>query len=219
MPRRGTSGSIKSNICALCFFILSSLNSISDVTAFLGGAGHHHVPAVARKTYNIDDNSAAGSNKKLRRRIDPSSSHSSPSALCVWSPRNNNLVSGLAEISFGFSLGVLWSEYSIIWTGCPPVDLSDFLERLCYQGVIISSGLALFNRIISRGRSLKEVSDDVWGPLDDSTLIQVEIAEYTSAIAALGSFTSLGVQIYIRQANMDGLSGIDVDLCRAINDL
>lgn len=213
--------SMKLTICSL-FFIVSSSHYFSVVqgAAFLSGGGHHHAPTFARETHNIDD-SFPDSNYQFKRRsvIASSPAASSSTALSVWSPRNNNLVSGLAEISFGFSLGVLWSEYSIIWTGCPPADLSDFLERLCYQGVIISSGLALFNRIVTRGRSLKEVSDDVWGPLDDSTLIQVEIAEYTSAIAALGAFIALGIQIYIRQANMDGLSGIDVDLCRAINDL
>jgi hypothetical protein len=153
----------------------------------------------------------------------PSNSYSKPAhstnsrVVCALA-RQDNLVSGLAEISFAFSLGVLWSEFSIIQTGCGPLDFSDTLERICYQGVIASSGIAVFNRIVTRG-SLKDTSEEFFGPLEDSTLWQVQAAEYSSALAVLGAFAALGVQTYIRGANMDGLSGIDVELCRAIRDL
>ena len=73
------------------------------------------------------------------------------------------MVSGAAEIALGFSLGVLWSEYSIIVTGCGPVDLSDGLERACYQGTIVFAGASLFHRIVSGGRGLDDLVVDVWG--------------------------------------------------------
>mmetsp|Transcript_7520 Transcript_7520/g.18524 ORF Transcript_7520/g.18524 Transcript_7520/m.18524 type:complete len:203 (+) Transcript_7520:208-816(+) len=47
----------------------------------------------------------------------------------------DNLFSGLAEISLGCSIGVLWSEISIALTGCGPSNLSDTLERICYLSV------------------------------------------------------------------------------------
>jgi len=49
-------------------------------------------------------------------------------------------------------------------------------------------------------------------------LIQVRIAEYASVVAVLGAFVALGFQ-EMRGSNMDGLSGIDVSMCRAIRDL
>jgi hypothetical protein len=127
-------------------------------------------------------------------------------------------VSGIAEISFAFSLGVLWSEYSIILTGCGPANFSDTLERICYQGVIVSSGLALFNLIVTSGKSLETTSDEFFGPLENLTLWQVRVAELASASAVLGAFVALGLQYY-RSANIDGLSGIDVGMCRALRDL
>ena len=71
----------------------------------------------------------------------------------------DNLVAGIAEIGFAFSLGVLWSEYSVILTGCGPLNFSDTLERICYQGVIVVAGIALFNRIVT-GKSLEYSSEE-----------------------------------------------------------
>lgn len=130
----------------------------------------------------------------------------------------DNFVAGISEIGLGFSLGVLWSEYSVISTGCGPLRFSDALERLCYQGVIILAGAALFNRIVSNGKGLEESAVDLVGPLEEFTLVQVRAAEYMSVLAVLGAFVALAFQ-YGRGVNMDGLSGIDVDLCRALRDL
>ena len=130
----------------------------------------------------------------------------------------DNLVSGLCEISFAFSLGVLWSEYSIVLTGCGPVHFSDSLERICYQGLIVSAGVTLFTRIVTGGISLEVIAENVFGPLQESTLIQVRVMEIALVLAALGAFLALGLQEY-RGTNMDGLSGINVDMCRAIRDL
>jgi hypothetical protein len=143
---------------------------------------------------------------------------SSSSTTLYNSRRDDILFSGLAEIGLGFSLGVLWSEYSIILTGCGPYNFSDFLERICYQGVIVLSGLALFNRIVTGGRQgLDETIDDLFGPLQEWTLLQVKAAELAVTLAVLGAFIALAVQ-YQSGTNMDGLSGIDVGFCRAMAD-
>ena len=102
-------------------------------------------------------------------------------------------------------------------TGCGPPNFSDTLERICYQGVIVVAGMALFNRIVTR-KGLEESVVQVFGPLEYFTLIQVQIAEYASALAVIGAFVALGFQ-YSRGADMDGLSGIDVAMCRAIRDM
>jgi hypothetical protein len=139
------------------------------------------------------------------------------STLFLLRPQDN-LVSGLCEISFAFSLGVLWSEYSIVQTGCGPVHFSDSLERLCYQGLLASAGIAWFTRIVTGGNSLEVTAANVFGPLQESTLIQLRVVEIAMVLAVLGAFLALGLQEY-RGTNMDGLSGINVDMCRAIRNM
>jgi hypothetical protein len=134
-----------------------------------------------------------------------------------FSRREDNLFSGLAEIGIGCSIGVLWSEYSVIMSGCGPLHFSDTLERICYQGVLALSSVALFNRIVTR-KSLEAIVDELFGPLLNLTLVQVRIAEYASGLAVLGAILALAVQ-HQSGAKMDGLSGIDISLCRAIRDL
>ncbi|KAG7350492.1 hypothetical protein IV203_009852 [Nitzschia inconspicua] len=151
----------------------------------------------------------------LHERLSGSSARPLSTAM-YYGRREDNLFSGLAEIGIGFSIGVLWSEYSVILTGCGPLNFSDALERVCYQGVIALSGVALFNRIVA-GKSLELTVEEWFGPLLDTTLVQIRIAEYSSAMAVGGAFLTLAVQ-YQSGANMDGLSGIDVSLCRAIRD-
>ena len=151
----------------------------------------------------------------LRREKIGSGIHFSRSRLNVRP--QDNLVSGVAEIGFAFCLGVLWSEWNIILTGCGPLNFSDTLERVCYQGLIFLAGGALFNRIVTRS-SLADTSDEFFGPLNEFTLWQVRVAELASALGVIGAFLALGFQ-YARGTNMDGLSGIDINLRRALRDL
>ena len=131
----------------------------------------------------------------------------------------------MAEIGIAFALGVVYSEYWIIRTGCGPPNFNDTLERICYQGVLIYAGLALFHRIVSstggtssngwRSRSVRETMENEFGPLLSTTLWQMEIAEYSSALAVLGAVVALVFQ-YNNQQQMDAFSGIDINMCRAI---
>ena len=116
----------------------------------------------------------------------------------------------------GFSIGVLYSEYFIITTGCGPPNFGDTLERICYQGVIVFAGLALFNRIVTLFASgLDDTVENLYGPLQTSTLWQGRGAEYLSALAVIGAVVALQVQ-YSKGSVMDGLSGIDINWCRAV---
>ena len=91
----------------------------------------------------------------------------------------DSLFSGIAEFGIGCSIGVLYSESFIIMTGCGPLNFSDTLERISYQGVIVFAGLALFNRIVTQFNfSLGETINDQFGPLQKSTLVQVNVAEF-----------------------------------------
>jgi hypothetical protein len=129
----------------------------------------------------------------------------------------DSLVAGVAEISMGCCLGVLWSEYSVMTTGCGPLEFPDALERICYQGVTVAAGTALFLRIVTRV-DLATTCSDYFGELLESTMVQVKIAEYLSLLAVAGAFVVLAVQS-ASGAQMDGMSGIDIELCRAIRDL
>mmetsp|Transcript_25291 Transcript_25291/g.59185 ORF Transcript_25291/g.59185 Transcript_25291/m.59185 type:complete len:200 (+) Transcript_25291:93-692(+) len=135
--------------------------------------------------------------------------------------RYDNLVSGVAEISIGFSLGVLWSEYAVVTTSCGPLNFSDTLERICYLGVILTAGLSLFTRIVTIGNQdlTTYVCDDYFGgTLAGATVLQVRAADWLSILAVAGAFVSLGFQI-ANGEQMDGLSGINTELCRAVRDL
>lgn len=140
-------------------------------------------------------------------------------ALAYQPSRYDSLVSGIAEISLGASLCVLWSEYSVITTGCGPLDLSDFLERLCYQADITCAGLYLFSRI-AFGRNVATIliEEEPFGyPLQGLTLLQVTWAEWLAFGSIVGAFLALSFQV-ANGAAMDGLSGIDVEMCRNMRD-
>lgn len=134
--------------------------------------------------------------------------------------RYDNLISGVAEISMGMSIGTLWSEFAVIVTGCGPIQMSDFLERFCYEGVIAVSCAIIFMKIVT-GKSLTELSDEYFDGLlrlEDSTLLQVSIAEALTFLAIVGAFVALGSQI-LNGVDMNGLSGIDIEMCRAVRSL
>lgn len=133
--------------------------------------------------------------------------------------RYDNLVAGVAEISIGTSLGTLWSELTVAATGCGPLNLSDGLERLCYQGVIVFAGYVIFARIVS-GMGQVELCRDYFGrgALAPTTLWQVRIAEWMALSAVAGAVIALLLQMG-SGGQMDGLTGIDVEMCRALRDL
>jgi hypothetical protein len=133
----------------------------------------------------------------------------------VYRPQDS-LVAGVAEISMGCSLGVLWSEYAVMTTGCGPLNFSDTLERICYQGVLVAAGMALFQRIVTQN-DLAATCSDYFGELLESTIMQVRLSEFLSLLAVVGAFVALAVQS-ASGAQMDGMSGIDIELCRAIRD-
>ena len=59
------------------------------------------------------------------------------------------------------SICTLWSEYSVLHTGCGPKSLSDALERGSYLGVLVVAGLSVFVRIVSEGQSLSNVYKNI----------------------------------------------------------
>jgi hypothetical protein len=108
-------------------------------------------------------------------------------------------------ISLIGSLGTLWSEYSVILTGCGPPQLADVFERGCYLSTLGLAGLSVFLRIIT-------------GEGIGSNNKLLRTAETMSLFAAFAAFVVLGAQEY-KGEQMDGLSGINVDMCRALQEL
>ena len=177
-----------------------------------------HVAGPTRAPPSLVAGGTPTSGNNLHRRAFHSRRHQCTSLSFA---RYDNLISGLAEISIGFSLGVLWSELAVITSGCGPLNFSDTLERICYQGVILTAGLSLFTRIVTIGEQdlTTYVCDEYFGgSLAEATVIQVRAAEWLSILAVVGAFVSLGFQI-AHGEQMDGLSGINTELCRAVRDL
>lgn len=118
-----------------------------------------------------------------------------------------NIITGtLVVTSLSASSGVLWSEWAVYQTGCGPLNLPDFLERSCYLGVFLVSGLSVFSRIVFRqGLS-------AWS--DPATKRAIQTCEILAWLAVVGAVVVLGNQMINGEA-MDGLSGIDLGKCRA----
>jgi len=138
------------------------------------------------------------------------------------------LTSAIAILGLVSSVGTLWSEYSVIITGCGPQQLSDSLERGCYLGTLVIAGLSVFVRIVT-GNGIDFILAQLvsggkrkyCGKKSFRWPSQLQITEILSLIAVLMALVTLGVQEFNGE-QMDGLSGINIEMCRAIqaqNDL
>ncbi len=104
------------------------------------------------------------------------------------------------------SSAVFWSEWEVFQTGCGPLYLPDWLERSCYLDVFVVSGLSIFLQIVFR-QGLSS-----WAPKSSRQAVQV--CEVMAWLAVLGAVFVLVNQLLNGEA-MDGLSGIDMEKCRA----
>ena len=138
----------------------------------------------------------------------------------------NNLLVPISSILSVASLGTLWSEYSVILTGCGPRSLPDVVERSCYLGALVGAGSSVFLRIVS-GNGLATVIESSIekkrpdGAAKDTSGIVLQImraAEYLSFMTIVGAFVALGSQT-IHGEQMDGMSGINIDMCKAMQQL
>jgi hypothetical protein len=128
-------------------------------------------------------------------------------------------------LSLVSSLGVVWSEYAIFQTGCGPLLMPDWLERSCYLGVLVVSSLSVFVNIVLpeqgglAGLLLVNTDEDTaksniissgvrnWLPL-------LQVSEVLALLVVLGAVIVLTNQS-LNGETMDGMSGIDIDKCRA----
>lgn len=154
---------------------------------------------------------------ELRRSTQTKNSFRSSVRLRGHASSQNTLVTGIADVGSVCSLCVLWSEFSIVTTGCGPYELPDWLERFSYQGVIAVAGAVVFNRIVT-GNELGNTTKSTLGSLDKTSMWKVRAAEWLSLLSTIGAFVALGIQ-YAVGTNMDGLSGIDVDMCRSMQEM
>ena len=135
------------------------------------------------------------------------------------------LLVSLASMSMAASLGVFWSEWAVLQTGCGPMSMPDWLERSCYLGVLVVSGISVFTRIVLAFDETQEgglaylllldgTSDSGRTTKTQSTIrLVLQTAEYLALLAVLGAVLVLGNQV-LNGESMDGMSGIDLDKCR-----
>ncbi|CAB9512911.1 expressed unknown protein [Seminavis robusta] len=123
-----------------------------------------------------------------------------------------------AAAALASSLGVFWSEASVFQTGCGPLYLPDWLERSFYLGVLAVSGISVFFRIVFPDQGgltgLLLPNDDQ----NEKNLGPLRVAiQASEAMALLAVFAAVIVLVNqsLNGEAMDGLSGIDLDKCRA----
>ena len=113
------------------------------------------------------------------------------------------------------SICTIWSEFSVVMTGCGPPSLSDAIERNAYLSVIVVAGSSVFVRIVSGGKSLSQIYANNTSKSDMNYSLYVNFVEILSLLAVVGAFVALAAQS-LNGERMDGLSGVNIDMCRAI---
>ena len=127
-------------------------------------------------------------------------------------------VTVLSSAAILASVGTLWSEYSVVMTGCGPQLLPDVVERSCYLGALVVAGLSVFTRIVTGWSDLATIignNDMIQKRNKDAVIFRIKAAEWMSLLAVGGAFVALASQT-INGEQMDGLSGINIEMCRAI---
>ena len=127
------------------------------------------------------------------------------------------IASSLSIAGLLASIGTIYSEITVIQTGCGPPLLPNTIERSCYLCVLVIAGSSIFLRIVT-GSGLADailVNTESQDDKDDKSLQLFRLVEYLSLLAVLGAFISLGSQT-INGEQMDGMSGINVEMCKAI---
>lgn len=112
-----------------------------------------------------------------------------------------------AVTSFASSSIALWSEASVILTGCGPLVTNDVVERASYWIVLLVAGSCWFCRL-AFGQSLSTILN-----LDSEKPLLL-VAEILAYVAVLGSIVALSSQT-VQGAQMDGLSGINIEYCQS----
>lgn len=119
--------------------------------------------------------------------------------------------------------GVFWSEVAVYQTGCGPLSLPDLLERGCYLGVLVVSGLSVFLRMALQQSQtdlvvLPDPTSTSNNESDSNTAsilrLLLQSTEILAIFAVVGAVVVLGNQM-VNGETMDGLSGIDLEKCRA----
>ena len=144
-----------------------------------------------------------------------SSSKVAHSTILYSRPSDEIVVTGSSVATIVSSMLVMWSEYSVVRTGCGPFALADWLEESSYYLVLVFASLWIWNTIL--GKVMPGFSILLFEEKYMENLV-LRAALWSSSAAVVGAFLALGFQ-YIRGANMDAYTGIDVEYCKALRDL
>ncbi len=93
--------------------------------------------------------------------------------------------------------------------------MPDAIERNAYLSVLVVAGSSVFVRIVSGGKSLSQIYADNMSKSDMNYSLYVNFVENLSLLAVVGAFVALAAQS-LNGERMDGLSGVNIDMCRAI---
>ena len=126
------------------------------------------------------------------------------------------VTSTISIIGIISSLVLLWSEESIAFTRCGPVELSDSLERSSYIATFILASGSNLSRIIYGS----PLTDLLIEEEDGISKTFFSVGEILSVTAVLGAFGGCAWQVFTGDAFAEGagLSGIDVRWCRLMNE-
>ena len=81
--------------------------------------------------------------------------------------------------------------------------------------MLVIAGLSVFLRIVTGSGVADAIITNTEDDKDDTSLQIFRSVEYLSLIVVFGAFVSLGSQT-INGEQMDGMSGINVEMCKAI---
>ena len=214
-------GSIPSMNILITLYILSSIISVF-VEGFLATSPTTH-DVHKTNTHHIHQllllkNNNVGIHVHKATRLILKSNNNDGSDGNISSIARTVLIYSLSVAALLASIGTIYSEVSVIQTGCGPKLLPDIVERSCYLGVIVISGLSVFLRIVTGSGVADAIINKTQDDKNDTSLQLFRLVEYLSLLAVLGAFISLGSQT-IRGEQMDGLSGINVEMCKTIQQL
>ena len=205
---------------SLAFNTFNQLSFSSHSVLPIGRRHHHDSPSPFRKRRQENNEARVdfrfNMGSKLNRsalRLSRNDNDSKEENKSNYTPSVILVISITSMIGIMSSVGTLWSEFSVVTTGCGPLNLPDAVERGCYLGTFVFAGSSVFARIVS-GKGISafiELGNDK----EIACPFLLQTAEVMSLIAVLMAFVTLGMQEF-KGEQIYGLSGINIDMCRAL---
>jgi hypothetical protein len=115
----------------------------------------------------------------------------------------------VAGVSYASTAVVAWSEASVYLSGCGPLQLPDVIERSSYLVVLLVASFFWFDRIAFQN----DLKNGICTQLSPGTIKLITLTEALAYAVVLSAVLVLANQV-LSGAKMDGMSGIDLELCK-----